>query len=107
MIMLLAIIILVATRTAFAQISGAERDQFVMATVNICTATTEKTAQSIGAIASHTVIASYCICLAHRSAAIATHEDSLYMHQHGDFPEALRARVIADIIPICRAEATK
>ena len=103
--MLLATMICVADRAAVAQMTGTDRDQFIMASVNTCTATADKTAQSLGAIASPTVTARYCVCLAYRSAAFVTNDDLLYMHQHGTLPEALKAKVLADIIPICRVEA--
>jgi hypothetical protein len=103
---LLAISAITPVRAA--GIANADRDAFLMVSVNTCSASAAETAKAAGAIYSAVVAGKYCVCLGYRTADLLTGADLEYTHAHaGALPEALKGRVLKEIIPLCRAEAVK
>ena len=89
-----------ASGTAFAQLSGANRDAFVESSISSCTSTIQQNSPGVPAAA----ITSYCTCMANKEADMTTPDDVAYMSEHHAATPDYTQRV-QNLAPACKAAA--
>jgi hypothetical protein len=85
--------------TAFAQLSGPDRDTFVKESNQTCSEVLQKK-QSF----SPAQIAAYCTCMADAQAGFTTHADIAYIAEHKAMTEDYKNRIL-NVVPRCKAAA--
>jgi hypothetical protein len=96
----LAGVVLCGGGAALAQLTGADRDQFITGSFQACSEAATRDHAEIGAAA----IKTYCQCMAEKEADMTTQADVDYVNAHQAGSDDYKARIQA-LAPGCQAKA--